>query len=72
MSLSEDPYGWRNYVKYSAAVFSSVVILIGFVWGGVRLDECCIEFSPWGKISGILTGLSLGGFTMIKQIKNKK
>lgn len=72
MFFSDNSNEWRNYVKYSTAIFSAVVILMLAVWGGVKTDEYFLNFSPWGKVCGAIAGISLAIFAIIKQIKNEK
>lgn len=55
-------------IRYSAMAFEFVGILgiLGFI--GYKVDEK-YKSEPWGLLAGLLLGMGLGLFTMVKQLE---
>ncbi len=55
-------------LRFSALAFEFVgfIGILGYI--GYRLDES-YGWTPWGLLAGLIAGMSLGLFTMIRQLE---
>lgn len=54
-------------MRYSSVALQFGVSILVLGYGGFRLDEK-LGWSPWGTLVGILSGMGLGLWNMIRQL----
>lgn len=62
----KNPY--HNYVKYSSLAIQTGVILFGFAFGGVKLDQYLELSFPVFTVFLTLGGLAIGMYLMLRDI----